>query len=110
MSNNILDFEKNMGPRTCPACGFQFPFGDFVRRFVMSFGLSKWPCQGCRKLIKCDFIKVQMIWLVGQLVSGVLFGVLMPYFDLVLLIIILLIANFAFIFQTLFYAKFERCE
>ena len=83
MSNDILDeIERNTGPRTCPECGHQFPFGDFVRRYVMSYGLSKWSCQGCHKLIKCDFIKVQIIWLVGLLISGVLFSVLTFYFDL----------------------------
>lgn len=109
MSNDILDeVEKNTGPRTCPECGYQFPFEEFVRRYVMSYGLSKWPCKGCHKLIKCDFIKIQIMWLIGLLASGFLFGVMTSYFDLGLLNIIFLIPGFAFVLLTLFYAKFEK--
>lgn len=111
MSNDILDeVEKNTGPRTCPECGYQFPFGAFVIRYVMSYGLSKWSCQGCRELIKCDFIKIQIMWFVGLMISGVLFGVLTTYLDLGLLNIIFLIPGFAFVLLTLFYVKFEKCE
>jgi len=109
MNNDILDeFEKHTGPRTCPECGFQFPFGKFVRRFVMSYGLSKWSCQGCRELIKCDFIKIQMMWLIGILVNGILFGVVISYSNLGLFNIIFLIPFFAFVLRTLFYAQFEK--
>ena len=110
MSNNILDFEKNTGPRTCPECGYQFPFGEFVKRFVMSYGLSKWSCQGCRELIKCDSINIQIMLLIGLLISGVLFGVLTSYYDLGLLNIIFLIPGFAVVILTFFYVKFEKYE
>ncbi|MCF8243634.1 MAG: hypothetical protein K9J37_04470 [Saprospiraceae bacterium] len=109
MHNEILDIvEKNTGPRTCPACGHQYPFGVFVRRYVMSYGLSTWPCQGCRESIKCDFIKLQIMWLVGLVITGFVLGVLTAYFDWGLLNLILLIPYFAFVLLTLFYAKFEK--
>ncbi len=111
MSNDILDeIEKFTGPRTCPECGYQFPFWEFVRRFVMSKGLSEWHCQSCGELIKCDYILIQILWMVGLLVSGILFGVLLPYIGLALLNIIILILNFAFVLLTLFYVKFEKSE
>lgn len=110
MSNDILDYEKNTGPRTCPECGYQFPIWEFVKRFVMSYGLSKWSCQGCRELIKCESIKIQIMLLIGLLISGVLFGVLTSYYDLGLLNIIFLIPGFAAVFLTFFYVKFEKYE
>lgn len=111
MRNDILDeVEKNTGPRTCPECGYQFPFEEFVKRYVMSYGLSKWSCQDCRELIKCDFIKIQIMSLVGLLISGVLFGVLTFYFDLGLLNIIFLVPGFALVLLTFFYVKFEKYE
>jgi len=113
MSNDILDEAiEHTGARTCPKCGYQFPFGEFVKRYVrgyvMSYGLSKWSCQNCRELIKCDFIKIQMMWLLGLLISGFLFGVLTPYFGLGLFNILFLIPFFAFGLITLFYMKFEK--
>lgn len=111
MRNDILDeVEKNTGPRICPECGYQFPFKEFVRQYVMSYGLSKWSCQRCRELIKCDFIKLQIMWLVGLFIAGALFGVLTSYFDLGLLIIIILIPFFAFVLLSLFYVKFEKSK
>ena len=111
MPNDILDeAEKNTGPRTCPVCGYQFPCGEFVKRYVMSYGLSKWSCQGCRASIKCDFINIQIMWLVGLWISGLLFGVLNYYLDLGLLSIVSLAPFFAFVWLTLFYAKFEKYE
>jgi len=109
MSNDILDeVEKNTNPRTCPECGYQFPFGAFVTRYLMSYGLSKWSCHGCGELIKCDFIKIQMMWLVGLVIFGGLFGVFVFYLDLGLFNIIFLLPFFAFVWRTLFYAKFEK--
>lgn len=109
MNNEILDeAEKYTGPRICPECGYQFPFGIFARWFIMSYGLSKWSCRGCGELLKYDSIKIQMLWLVVMLVAGVLIGVLIPYFDLILLIIIFLIPSLVFILMTLFYVKFEK--
>ena len=74
----------------------------------MSYGLSKWMCQGCRELIKCDFIKIQMMWLIGVLIFGALFGVLISYFGLGLINVIFLVPYFAFILVTLFYAEFKK--
>lgn len=109
MNNDILDgFEKYSGPRTCPECGYQFPFGEFVSRYVMSYGLSKWTCQGCGELIKCDFIKIQIIWLVGLLIFAALFGFLSSNFGLSFLNILSIIPYLAFVMLTLFYAKFEK--
>ena len=111
MNKEILDeVEKYTGPRTCPECGHQFPVGEFVKRFVMGFGLSKWRCQGCRVLIKCDFIKIQMLTLAGLTISGILLGVLTSYFDLGLFNIIYLLPGFAFVFLTFYYVKFEKSE
>lgn len=111
MHNNILDeAEKYTGPRTCPVCGHQFPLGDFVRRYVMSYGLSKWHCQGCRELIQCDFIKIQFFWLLGLIPFSGLFGVLVYNSDLGLLNIIYVIPFFTFVILTFYYVKFEKCE
>lgn len=112
MSNEILDeVEKYTGPRICPECGHQFPFGKFVRQYVMSYGgLSKWSCQGCGELIKCDFNKIQFLWLVSILPFGFLYSVLITYFDLGFLNFIFLTPFFAFVLLTLYYAKFEKHE
>lgn len=111
MSNNILDeVEKHTGPRTCPECGHQFPFEKFVKIFIMSYGLSKWPCHGCREIIKCNFMVIQMVWFVGSLIYGVLLGVFTHYFGLDVINIIYLIPFLAFTLLTLYYAKFEKYE
>ncbi|MCG8332190.1 MAG: hypothetical protein MI974_31180 [Chitinophagales bacterium] len=111
MSNDILDeVEKYTGPRTCPECGYQFPLWKFVKRYVMSYGLSKWPCHSCGELIKCDFIKLQFFWLLGLLPSGFLFSVMISYFDLGVLNIIFLTPYFAFVLITFHYLTFEKGE
>jgi len=107
--NEILDEAiKHTGPRICPECGYQFPFGEFVRRFVLSYGLSKWSCRSCREIIKCDFMKIQIMWLVGILINGGLFALVISYLDLGLFNLIFLIPFFIFVLRTLFYAKFEK--
>lgn len=109
MRNNILDeAEKYTTPRTCPNCGHEYPLRTLVKRYIMSYGLSKWACPNCDTLIKCDFIRIQMIWFVGILLTGVLCGVLNAYFDLGLLNIIFVILYFAFALWVLSQAKFER--
>lgn len=109
MSNEILDeAEKYTGPRTCPECGYQLPYWEFVRRYVISKGLPRWSCRGCQELIECDFIKIQMMSSVGLLISGVLFAVFISFFDWGAFNIIFLIPSFAFVLLTLFYAKFEK--
>lgn len=112
MSKDILDeVEKYTGPRTCPECGHQFPFREFVRQYAMSYGgVSKWVCPGCRELIKCDFIKIQFFWLVALVPCGFLFSVLVSSFDLGMLNIIYVIPYFAFVLLTFFYVKFEKYE
>ena len=111
MSKDILDeAEKYTEPRTCPKCGYQFPFGKFVRRYVMGYGLSKWSCPKCHEVVKCDFIKIQMFWLAGLLVFGFLFSVLMPYVELGLLGITFLILFYVFVLLTFYYVKFEKNE
>ena len=74
----------------------------------MSYGSLRWACRGCREVLKCDFIKIQTIWLVGLLVSAVLFSFLTSYFGWGLFQVIYLIANFVFFLFTLFYVKFEK--
>jgi len=109
MRNEILDeAEKYYGPRTCPECGHQFPFGLFVRRFIMSYGLSNWPCHNCHELLKCDFIKVYFYWLLGLLPFGFLFSLLMDHFDLGFFNIIFVAPFFLFYLSVLYYVKFER--
>lgn len=108
-NNNILDeAEKHTGPRTCPNCGYQFPFRKFVRLYVLSYGLSKWSCQSCGELIGCGFVRLQIIWLIGILISSILVGVLTSYFDLDLFNILFLVPYFTFFLLTLFYVKFEK--
>ena len=111
MRNDILDeVEEYTGPRTCPECGYQFSFWAFVRRYVVSFGLSKWSCRGCGEFIKFDFIKIQFFWFLGLLPFGYLFSVLIFYFDLGLLNIIYATPFFAFVLLTLYHGKFEKYE
>lgn len=111
MSNNILDeTEKYTGPRTCPNCGHQFPFRDFFRRYIMSYGSSKWSCHGCGELIECDFVRVQIIWLVGILATGVLCGISNAYINLGVFNILFVILYFTFALRILYYAKFEKFE
>ncbi|MEM8524869.1 MAG: hypothetical protein AAGG68_09505 [Bacteroidota bacterium] len=111
MSNNILDqVEDYIGPRTCPKCGHQFPFWKFVSRYVMSYGLSKWRCQSCGTLMKCDFIKLNFLWLLGLLPFGFLIGGLISYFGLGVHNLLFLIPFFAFVLLTFFYVKFEKVE
>jgi len=115
MNEDILDKkEKHLGLRTCPECGHQFPFGRFVKRYlmlyIMSYGPSKWTCHSCRVLIKCDFIKVQIMWLIGFLILVAILGVLSSHFGLGLLSIIFFLFYFAFVLLTLFYVRFEKYE
>ena len=111
MNNNILDeAEKHTGPRTCPECGHQFPFWEFVSRYLRSYGLSKWLCQNCREPLECDFIKIQVYWLLGLIPFGFMFVYLMSNADLGSLNFIYLIPFFAFVLFTLYYAKFTKQE
>jgi predicted RNA-binding Zn-ribbon protein involved in translation (DUF1610 family) len=111
MSKQILDeTEKYTGPRTCPNCGYEFPFRQFVRLYVMGYGLSKWNCHSCGELIKCDFIRVQIIWLIAILFTGVICGLANSYIDLGMFNILFVILYFAFALRTLYYVKFERFE
>lgn len=111
MRNDILDeAEEHTGPRTCPECGYQVPFAEFVRRTVMSYGLSKWHCQACRELIKCDLVKVQFLWLLGLVPFGFLFSILSTYADIGGGNIIYSIPFFAFVLLTFYYVKFEKEE
>jgi len=103
MNNDILDeAEKQSGPRICPECGYQFPFAKFVSRYLMSYGLSKWSCQGCQTLLKCDFMKIQMF--------GALCGLLMSYIGAGWSIAISLVLYFVFALRTLFYVEFAKYE
>lgn len=114
MHDNILDEElekedKYSGSRTCPECGYQFPYGKFVRQYAMSYGgVSKWTCRGCGELITCDFVKIQFFWLAGLLFFGFLFAILTLYVDLGSWNVIFLIPFFAFVFGTFYYVKFQR--
>ncbi len=110
MHNDILDeTEQYTGPRTCPECGYQFPLGKFVRRYVMSYGLSKWNCQNCGQAIQCDFIKLQFFWLLGLIPFGFLFGASLSYFDLDnSFSFFFLLPFFAFVLLTFYYVKFEK--
>ena len=111
MSKEILDeSEKHTGPRTCPNCGHQFPFRHFMRLYVMGYGLSNWACHGCGEQIKCDFVRVQIIWLLGILSTGILCGISNSYIDLGLFNIVFVILYFAFALWILFNVKFEKYE
>ncbi len=111
MHHNILDEpEKETNPRTCPACGFQFPFWTFVRKYAMAFGFSRWSCQSCGEQLKCDYIKMQVWWLLGLVPCALLMGISLSYFDLGAWNIIFVFPFYAFVLLTLYYAKFERYE
>jgi len=65
-NDNILDaVDKNVGPRICPECGYQFSLLLFVKRYVMKFGFSKWTCPSCREFIKYNYCKSNLIGAVG---------------------------------------------
>ncbi len=97
MRNELLDEDiKYTGPRICPECGYQFPFEEFVRRYIMAFGLSKWSCRGCGEVIKCGFIKLQILSLIGLVIAGILFGFVSSYSDWDLLNIFFLLLGFVF--------------
>lgn len=106
--NDILDeAERFNGPRTCPGCGFQLPFKKLMGRYVMTYGSSTWSCQSCGEFVKCDFIKIQFLWLIGLVPFGFLFGVLMSNYDLGLFNVIFGFPFFAYAFLTFYFAKFE---
>ena len=66
MTNDILDKADNhSGPRTCPECGFQFPFLLFVNRFIMKYGISKWSCPSCQAFITYNYRKTYLLWAAG---------------------------------------------
>ena len=109
MNNNILDeAQQYTGPRTCPSCGYQFPFWKFIRRYVRSYGLSTWACHRCTQPIKCDFIKIQFFWLLGLLPSGIVFSISAMYFGTGFLNVIFLMPFLGWIAYTFYYAKFEK--
>ena len=111
MRNDILDqIEKNTGPRTCPQCGYQFPLWPLVKRLVMSYGSTKWHCPNCGESLKCDTIKLQMIWLVSLLLYSVPLGVLIYYFDLGLLNIAYMIPYFVYVLFTFNQVNFKKSE
>ena len=77
----------------------------------MSFGLSTWPCYSCKRLISCDFIKVQFYWLLGLVPFGLFFGVMLTYFELDGILNLLYAVPFlGFVLATLYYVKFELHE
>ena len=76
----------------------------------MAFGLSKWSCRGCGELIKCDFIKIQILSLFGLVISGILFAVATAYVDLGLFNFIFLLPGFALFLLAFYYVKFEQGE
>lgn len=61
-NDNILDAaDKHTKPRTCPECGYQFPFSLFLKRYVMKFGFLKWTCPSCNEFIKYNYTKSNII-------------------------------------------------
>lgn len=110
MSNNdnILDAgDKNSGPRTCPECGFQFSLLLFVKRYVMKFGFPKWTCPNCRKFIKYNYTKSNLIGVVIFVVCIFLFLFFQSKFGLDLPTYIFL---FPYFFLVLIQLNFDRFE
>ena len=114
MNDNILDTpeetEKHTGPRICPVCGYQFPYWEFVRKYIVSYGLSRFMCRNCREVLKCDYIKIQIVWNIGTLIFGVLFWLALSYLNLGAFNFIFLILYLVFVFMTFYYLKFEKHE
>lgn len=111
MNDKILDeIETHKGDRTCPNCGHQFALRRLLRLYIMGYGQSKWACPNCGELIKYDFVSIQIIWLLGLLFTGVLFGLINSYFDLGLFNLIFVVLYFGFALWILSEAKFERSE
>jgi len=64
-NDNILDeVEKNIGPRTCPECGYQFSLLLFLKRYILKHGFSKWTCPNCNKFIKYNYTKANIIMVI----------------------------------------------
>ena len=109
MSNEILDqVEENKRPRACPTCGEVYPFGKFVRRFVLSFGFLKWKCVGCGAVLKCDFVKLQFFWFIGLMVCLGLVALASTQFDFGNNSMLFLLPYFPFVLVTMYYVKFEK--
>ena len=109
MRPDILDEQiDRIGPRTCPDCGYRFPFREFAKRYGAAFGYSKWACPRCGERLTYDFSKLQMWWFVGLVVTGVAYGVTARYFDLGIFNLLYMLPYFGFILVTLYYVEFER--
>ena len=110
MKNKMIldEAEKHSGPRTCPECGYQFPYWEFVRKYITGFGMSKFRCRNCREVLKCDYIKIQMAWHIGTVVFGVLFWLSLAYLNLGVFNFIFLFLYLVFVFMTFHYLKFEK--
>lgn len=61
-NDNILDAtDKELAPRTCPECGYQFSFLAFLRRYAIKFGFPKWTCPRCHQWIKYNYTKSNLL-------------------------------------------------
>ena len=109
MNNEVLDhIEENTKPRACPDCGQVYPFGKFVRRFILSFGFLRWTCSDCGEVLKCDFIKLQFFWFVGLVICLGLMAVVNSKFKFGEYSMLCLLPYFPFVLLTMYYMKFER--
>ena len=108
MQPNILDEpDAYSGPRVCPRCGHQYPYGRFVLRYVMAYGLGREHCPGCAARVEYDSVKIQVFWLIALVGSMLLLASLLPHFDRLVLGVAYVVANFVFILGSLYYVEFR---
>ncbi len=108
MSNNILDKTDNhTGPRTCPECGFQFPFLLFVNRYIMKYGIAKWSCPSCQEFITYNYRRTYFLWLVGFFVAILIFqGIRLLGWDLQNVFFVL--PCIVLVLLPLYFGKFDK--
>ncbi len=107
--DKILDaVGKDIGPRTCPECEFQFPLSLFVKRYVMKFGFPKWTCPSCHQLINYNYFKSNVMMAIGFVVVVGAWLLLQSKLGLELSPFVFLIPYFFFILMLLNFDKIEK--
>ncbi len=111
MRNEILDdFTTKTRPRQCPECGWQFPYPLFVKAYILKFGFSKWTCPSCKKFIKYNYFKSNLIGAVAFFVILFAFMGLRSFFEWEVHDIYFLIPFYFFVLVQLNFERLERYE
>lgn len=107
--DEILDaIEEKIGPRTCPECGYQFPYKLFVKRYILKFDVAKWKCPSCHELIKFNDFRFNVIGAIIFFVCIFSFLFIRSKFELDLPLLVFLIPFFTLILILVSFEKFEK--